>query len=223
MVELPNVESQVTLSDQLYTQLVAAIIEGRLPPGARLHADEVAEQFEVSRIPVREAFRALAAEGWIDIRPRKETVVASQTERELRELVVARRLIGVEVARLAAIHRTDADLAELDRLVAENQVRFDACDIPGVAHNNEDFHIAVAIAGHNRVLVALTRQIEKRNRWYFSSSVRMSDAETTMDHRGLLDAIRTGDAELAAERAGAHVDRSDQPLHALGITLDAAS
>jgi len=204
---VPEFTINATLSDQLYEHLESAIIDGALAPGSRLHADEVAERFDVSRIPVREAFRALAAEGWIDIRPRRHTVVARQSDREYDDLTHARRLIGAEVARLAARHRTEADLRVLDQVVADNQLLLAATDLTELARNNEAFHVAIAVASGNTVLVDMVRRIEKRNRWYFVAAFPVTGEVAVDDHRALVDAIRAQDANAAVQLAQDHVDR----------------
>lgn len=214
-------DGRETLSDRLYTHLETAIIDGRIRPGERIHADEVAERFRVSRIPVREAFRALAAEGWLEILPRRATVVASRSERELRELVHARKVLGAEVAALAAANRTDEDLAALDQLVAENEDLLASGDLPALSANNEAFHVAVAVAGRNRVLEDLVRRIEKRNRWYFEESLSAGDPATTAEHRELITAIRDRSADRAAALAAVHLARSQRPAADLGTDLGA--
>ncbi|MDY7100876.1 MAG: GntR family transcriptional regulator [Actinomycetota bacterium] len=214
---LGTFDGRETLSDRLYAHLETAIIDGAIRPGERIHADEVAERFRVSRIPVREAFRALAAEGWLEIRPRRETVVASRSERELRELAHARRVLGAEVAGLAALNRTDHDLVVLDRLVEENGELLDAGELAALSRNNEAFHVAIAVAGHNRVLEDLVRRTEKRNRWYFEASLPPDGPVTTREHRELIEAIRAGSTERATAIATRHLARTPRPAADLGL------
>ena len=103
-----------TISDTLGQQVSAAleqqILAGMLAPGQRLNADELASEFGVSRIPVREALRSLNASGWIEIRPRHGAFVRRRSLREPEDLFHVRAMLEAEASRLAAKNRTEAQL-----------------------------------------------------------------------------------------------------------------
>src|SRR5699024_4155725 len=116
------------LVDQVIAQLRAAITEGDWPLGQRIPTEaELAETLDVGRNTVREAVRALAHSGLLDVRQGDGTYVRATSEvsgavrnlcgDELRETLLVRRALEVEGARLAAIQRDPDDLAELRRLM----------------------------------------------------------------------------------------------------------
>jgi DNA-binding GntR family transcriptional regulator len=217
--DLPHIDDQGTIGDQLYGRLEEAIIDGRIAPGDRIHADELAEHFGVSRIPVREALRALHANGWLEIRPRRETLVAKQTPEELADLFEVRLLLDVESARLAAKRRTDDDLAALEALVKMGR-RSEGKDPGALSPINEQFHVSVARAAKNRVLDQVTQSLAKRVRWYFGRVVLERGSYSVGEHEDLLEAIRLRDGDRAAKIAEAHVLRTQEAARSAVIGVD---
>ena len=95
-------EEHSPLRDQVVTELRQAILSGRLKPGERLVEGRLADELGVSRNPVREAIRALASEGLIEVTARRGAAVATMTEQEARETIELRALLEGQNARLAA-------------------------------------------------------------------------------------------------------------------------
>ncbi|MFL5799627.1 MAG: GntR family transcriptional regulator [Actinomycetota bacterium] len=205
-LNLPQIEPQETITGRLYTELEEAIIDGRLAPGQRVHADEIAEHFRVSRIPVREALRALQANGWLEIRPRRETIVPAQTPEDLEDLFEVRVLLDARAASLAAERRSEQDLEALHALVQES--RSASGDMAALARLNEQFHVAVARASRNALLETLVQTLAKRVRWYFAQVAPVRAAHSVREHGDLLQAIRQGTGPRAAEIASAHIERT---------------
>jgi DNA-binding GntR family transcriptional regulator len=207
-LNLPHIEPQETITGRLYAELEEAIIDGRLPPGQRIHADELAEHFSVSRIPVREALRALQANGWLEIRPRRETLVPEQTTKDLQDLFEVRGLLDAQAASLAAERRSDDDLKVFATLLDQSKAASD--DIAELSRLNERFHVAVAHASGNAMLEALVQTLAKRVRWYFTRVAPVRAAHSVREHGELVQAIRRQDGARAAEIAAAHLERTRQ-------------
>jgi DNA-binding GntR family transcriptional regulator len=207
-LNLPRMEPAETIAGRLYVELEEAIIDGRLLPGQRIHADEIAEHFQVSRIPVREALRALNANGWLEIRPRRESLVPRQTPEDLRDLFEVRTVVDAWAAELAAERRTDADLAALEALIDESRSAGD--DMTALAKLNERFHVAVGHASANALLEGLTQSLAKRVRWYFAQLDPSRGADSVKEHSELFEAIKARHAARAAELASAHSNRTRQ-------------
>jgi DNA-binding GntR family transcriptional regulator len=216
-LDIPPIDEQSTIGDQLYARLEEAIIDGRLAPGQRVHADELAEYFGVSRIPVREALRALHANGWLEIRPRRETLVPQQTAEELSDLFEVRLLIDVEAARLAADRRDEEDLALLENLVRQGK-ELGEDDLVGLAPINERFHVAVARAAKNRTLQQVVQILAKRVRWYFARVALERGAHSVEEHEEVLDAIRRRDGDRAAAVTRAHIERTREAARSAVIS-----
>ena len=103
--------------DKAYAALRERIFSGALRAGERLKERELCRELDVSRTPVREALRRLEADGLVEIEPRRGGVVAGINAEEASEIYSLGVLLESYAARLAAERATEADLAELDRLL----------------------------------------------------------------------------------------------------------
>ncbi|MDR7484592.1 MAG: GntR family transcriptional regulator [Armatimonadota bacterium] len=100
-----------TLSQRVRDHLLHAILSNRLPPGTHLQEEEIAAQLGISRAPVREALRLLAAEDLVTIAPRRGAIVTSLSPREFLEVYQVRESLEGLAIRLAVPRFTDADLS----------------------------------------------------------------------------------------------------------------
>src|SRR5690242_13380838 len=152
------------LVDQVIEQLRQSIGSGEWPVGGRIPNETVlVEALGVGRNTVREAVRALAHSGLLEVRQGDGTYVRATSEvsgalrrlcgSELREVLQVRRCLEVEGARLAATARTDDDLAEMRALLEDRDVG----DDEQFARADTEFHSAVVRASHNTVLTELYR------------------------------------------------------------------
>jgi DNA-binding GntR family transcriptional regulator len=196
-----------TLSDELQDMLEDLIVSGGLKPGSRLDDSALAERFRVSRTPVREALKALAGNGLVEIRGREGVFVASVSLPVLIEMfqmmAVMEGLCAKFAARRASAEQKQALLGIHARLVEQLQsgdhLRF--YDI------NQEFHDALYDASNTHYLAEQTRSLRKRVRVYrryvtFQPG-RMS--ATIGEHQRILDAIARNDPSAAFGAAVDHV------------------
>jgi DNA-binding GntR family transcriptional regulator len=174
--------SSTTLSAEIDERLEEAIINGHFRPGQRLIAEELADDFGVSRIPVRESLRALNAAGWVEIRPRHGVYVRRWSRIELTELFEVRKLLEGESARLAAGRRNASHLEQLkvNRSQYEDAISSDGVEVPKL---NRDFHQLIAQAAGNQVLTDHLDKIGRRVQWYFSSVTEARSPGSAAEHR----------------------------------------
>ncbi|OXM13597.1 FadR/GntR family transcriptional regulator [Paenibacillus herberti] len=214
-------------------QLRRLIDEGSVAAGEKLpSARELSERFGVGRSTMREALSALKAMGYIDIRQGGGSVVRPLAERlpagvppllaaaqasreELLELLEARRSLELANVALAAHKRSDADLARLHEL--SDGMRLTLGDDLAGERFDMEFHLALAHATHNRMMVQLyeslmapierTIRAVRRAELYSSREVagQLADA-----HELILQAVERGDAELAAAEMDAHLEHVEQ-------------
>ncbi|BBY49560.1 GntR family transcriptional regulator [Mycolicibacterium arabiense] len=204
------------LVDQVIEQLRTSVSSGEWPVGERIPNETVlVESLGVGRNTVREAVRALAHAGILDVRQGDGTYVRATSEvsgalrrlcgAELRDVLQVRRGLEVEGARLAAANRTDADVAALRALLA----RRDECLRDGrtdeFARADVEFHLAVVASSHNVMLTELYRGLLEA----VAASVATTHEKPVeiVDHGLLLDHIAVGDVEAAARTAGELLDR----------------
>lgn len=202
--ELPALGTS-TLGDRIAQLLEEAILQGALPPGQRLHPDELARRFATSRIPVREALRSLEAGGWIELRPRHGAYVRRRTDAELGDLFEVREVVEPAAARLAAVRRSDGQLDALDALVAEGREAAAAGDVIGFARTNERFHVLVARCSRNEVLGDLVESLAKRTRFAIAQLPQRRARASVEEHAKVVEALRQGAAGAAGTEARAHV------------------
>ncbi len=202
---LPLLSGSSTLPLMLFDNLEEAIITGALEPGARIHADDLAAHYGVSRIPVREALRSLHEAGWVDIKPRYGVRVRERTEQELTELFEFRALVEGQVARWAAERRTPAELATLKQAVQAGETAHRAVDHDALSSSNHAFYLALSDAAHNSVLGSTAVSLRKRARFYFSTVEDQLGRDWVQVHKTVAQAVSDGNPDLASRTSIEHI------------------
>ncbi|MDW8807776.1 GntR family transcriptional regulator [Streptomyces scabiei] len=179
------------------------IIAGRLRPGDRLVERELAERFGVSRVPVREAIRALVAEGFVHFETPRRTVVRRLTRADVAELFELREALEVYAAGLAASRATPESLAELAALLDRAAEATRADDAETITDINTRFHDRVLAMAGNSLLISVMEPVDGRLRWLTSQNTEWPQLLT--EHRELYDAIASGDPARARAHALTHV------------------
>ncbi|HWU11651.1 MAG TPA: FadR/GntR family transcriptional regulator [Streptomyces sp.] len=205
------------LADQVIAQLRNQITSGEWPVGSRIPTEpELVEQLGVARNTVREAVRALAHNGLLDIRQGSGTYVVATSElagvmhrrfadADPRHVAELRSTLESSAARLAALRRTDRDLRQLDALMARREEVWASGDAEAFVAVDATLHLAVVAASHNDVLTELYADLNDLLRDYLRDDVGTElGPEELMDHTRLVEAIRAGDAATAAAEAAAH-------------------
>jgi DNA-binding FadR family transcriptional regulator len=215
------------LVDQVISQLRAQIDSGEWGVGDRIPTEsELSDQLEVGRNTVREAVRALAHAGLLEIRQGAGTFVRASSElggalrrrlerSRLRENLEVRRALEVEAARLAALRHSDEDMADIDRAMALREAAWRDRDMSAFVEADFTFHRSVVNATHNTLLIDLYDDIaqvvyasiahtayEQNN-----GATNQPSSETDgVDHSKLTEAIRSADPAAAAREATCYID-----------------
>ncbi|WP_060885099.1 GntR family transcriptional regulator [Streptomyces caniscabiei] len=179
------------------------IIAGRLRPGDRLVERELADRFGVSRVPVREAIRALVAEGFVHFETPRRTVVRRLTPADVAELFELREALEVYVAGLAASRATPESLAELSALLDRAAEATRAGDAETITDINTRFHDRVLAMAGNSLLASVMEPVDGRLRWLTRQNTEWPQLLT--EHRELYEAIASGDPDRARAHALTHV------------------
>ena len=198
----------VTLAESLRQQLEGAIAAGLLEPGSRLDEQEIAQRFGVSRTPVREAFRLMAANNLVELRGRQgATVRAIKAEALIEMFQVMAELEGL-CARLAARRVSptwESEISEIhQRLVKAGETR----DINLFYEVNQEFHEAIYEASRNAFLADQTRKLRNQVAAYRRRVTRMPNriADTVREHEAVMQAILAHDPERAHSTMRDHVN-----------------
>lgn len=206
LTRILQLEGSSTLPSMLFDSLEEAIITGVFAPGERVHADDLAAHYGVSRIPVREALRSLHEAGWVDIRPRYGVRVRDRSEQELSELFEFRALVEGRVAHWAAQRRTPGELQELEATVSAGQHAHRTGDHSGLAASNSAFYAVLSTAAHNAVLKSTSVGLRKRARFYFSTVEDQLGHDWIEVHASLCAAVAAKDARAATRIARHHIE-----------------
>ncbi len=211
----------------IYDALRRQIIDIELDPGAHLDEVRLAERFRMSRTPVREALVRLAAEGLVTQLPNRNTIVAPIDFATVPTYFDALVLMYRATTRLAALRRTEADLAtirEVQKRFAEAVAGADALAMVTV---NRDFHLAIAAAGRNRYYVDFFARLldegQRLLRLYYATFEDHLPRQFVDEHEAIIAAVAGRDEAAADRLAGEHamgVVRQIQNFLASGIGRD---
>jgi DNA-binding GntR family transcriptional regulator len=190
------------LRDKVVDELRRRIIDGVYEPGDRLTEERLADDFGVSRNPVREAIRVLEAEGFLHAQPRRGAVVASMSVRDVEDLFDVRLSLETLAATLAAERAGTAGAAALTKLLARARATRRTADLAAL---NTRFHSEICALSGNALLTGLMESLHGRLQWVYGQSVETRAADSWAEHRELADAILAGDAEAAGRAARTHV------------------
>ncbi|WP_315837256.1 GntR family transcriptional regulator [Bradyrhizobium prioriisuperbiae] len=197
----------VTLAESLRQKLEEDIAAGRLEPGSRLDEQEIAQRFGVSRTPVREAFRLMAANNLVELRGRQGATVRAIKAQALIEMFQVMAELEGLCARLAARRVSQAwgiEIMEIhQRLISIGETG----QIDAFYDINQEFHEAIYEASRNAFLADQTRKLRNQVAAYRRRVTRMPNriADTVREHEAIMQAILAHDPERAHSAMRDHV------------------
>ncbi len=204
---VPNLGKAPSASDIILKFIRDAITGGTLDQGEPIRQDEVARMFNVSKIPVREALKRLEAEGLVEFHRNRGAVVTSVSEPELAQIFEVRAILESSAIRLSIPHMREETfgraLAFCDAFAKET-------DVARWAELNWQFHSCLYEDARRPFLVSTIRSVNDRLERFLRIQLTLSQGKETADreHRGILDACRKRDAELAGRLVYDHIMRA---------------
>jgi len=219
-----------TLSQKIERNIERAIREKKLPIGSKLPSErELCEMFAVSRTALREALRRLSARGLIEIRKGSGMIVKKINMQDaidslnlyydlkfdmnlISQIIEVRMAFEPEIAKMAAMNRTEDDLKNLNK----NLVEFAACDLDNTQLESDldnKFHLTVARSTGNPFVIVTMEPVHNllpRMRNFIYASVEGEKEITLGYHKEIVNAIRERDADRAYEKMQAHISRNMQ-------------
>lgn len=193
--------------DVTYGWLKNHISELSRDGGVFLSESEVAKQAGTSRTPVREALLRLEVEGLIKLYPKKGALVLPVSAQEIADVVETRQLVEEHAIR-KAVPASPQLIARLTELLERQREQAAAGDLAGAAVTDRCFHAEIVRSGGNEILSRLYDQLRDRQ---LRMGVAVMHAhpdritKTLVEHREILDALRSGDAEAAVAIVHRHV------------------
>ena len=199
--------SRRTLAEELRLALADDIVRGLLHPGSALDESELARRFGVSRTPVREAIRQLAASGLVEVRAHRGAVVARPSEERLLGMFEAMAELESLCAGLAAERMSPAERGHLEAVHRELRALIQSGDPQRYHEVNEAFHAAIYAGAHNAYLAEMTHatryRVQPFRRAQFRNLGRL--AKSHVEHERVVLAILRGDREGAAGAMRLHI------------------
>ena len=197
-----------TSASAIYRDLQRQIVTLSLKPGEMLGEQSVADRYGVSRTPVREAVIRLNEERLVDVRPQQGTFVSRLDLALIPEAVIIRQALEGAIARQAALLVTDADIARLDDIIAEQQFHRDRNAIDRFMNSDEQFHEAIAAAARLPGVWSYLKPAKvhiDRARWLTVPFLgRM--APVIGEHEEIRNALARHDPEAAMTMMTAHLE-----------------
>ena len=204
-----------SLPSAVANKLRDQIIRGEIPEGAQLRQDAIATQYQVSRIPVREALRQLDAEGLIAIVPNRGAIVPALSPNDIGELFSIRALLEPEVLKLSIPHLTEEDFAEADAILQEyvRQLRKQE-HVAAWGRLNWQFHSILYSRANQPRFMAIIRNVNNsgerytRLQLYLTHGVKRANEE----HHKILDLCRQRNIGAACDLLREHIRHAGDSL-----------
>ncbi|MCX7946339.1 MAG: GntR family transcriptional regulator [Hydrogenophilus sp.] len=195
------------LYEEVAQQLRQRIFAHAIAPGQTIDELEIARELGISRTPVREALKVLAAEGLVTLLPRRGCVVAEISAKDLDDIFAVLILLEGHAARLAVEHLDDDTLARLTAHHEALEVAFRANDINAFFLTNQAFHREIYCAARNPWLIETIEHLRRkillsRHQSLFSQGRLLASLE---EHRAILAALLTRDPERAEQLMRHHI------------------
>ncbi len=190
-----------------YQMILEAIDTGTYGPGDRLVESELAERFDMSRTPIREALQRLETQSLLT-RDGRSLIVASLDHNQLAELYAVRTELEGLAARLAARHGAPEELRVLREMAAEDRALID--DPAALARANRRFHKQIHLASHNRYLVQQLDLVHRTMALLATTSLAVEGrSETALaEHDAIVAAIEARDEDAACDALREHLSRA---------------
>lgn len=203
-------------SDQAYDLLLERILDLRIPPGAVVNEQQLADEIGLGRMPVREALARLAGDRLIMVMPRRGTVVTALSLDEVLDLFEAREAIECGIARIAARRASDGDLARLRALITSADAARDDAQALAFLRDDHEIHSALVAMASNPLLQDAADRLLKHNLRFWRSywSTRPVQHSSMLSHGELLAALEARDPAAAEEAMRDHILQSKQLLQA---------
>lgn len=205
-------DRKATLGDALRRRILSM----DMAPGSVVDEVALSEEFGLSRPPVRELLRQMAAEGYIDLEANRAARVSSMSFQTLRSFFLAAPLVYIATTQLAAMNATRGNIETLREIQRQFKAAIEAEDVEGRVLWNDEFHLEIGKIARNPYLMPSLRRLlidHARLGKIFYRAPATPDMQSNLEaavrqHDEIIDAIERHDAEGAAALVRAHLDLS---------------
>ena len=204
-----------SLRGQVFQEIREDILKGKLKENEELREATLGKELGVSRTPVREALRQLELEGLVHIIPNKGAYVTGITEKDVHDIYMTRSMLEGLCARWAAEHISEEQIQEMEEVLLLTEYHLNRGNAEQLAELDGKFHEVLYDASQSRILRHILSDFHKYVQVARKRSVKKEDRakKSLEEHREILNALRTGDADRAEELAHIHILNVMENLH----------
>jgi DNA-binding GntR family transcriptional regulator len=206
--ESSNIIPRRSLQAEVVSRLREEIVEGVWAPGMRLQERVLCARYGVSRSPLREACRVIAAEGLLELQPNRGAVVTRPTLTDAIEYMQIVTALQTLAVRLACEHASDEKLAQIEKLHLQMREASERNQIEPFFEFNNQIHEAIVSASGNSALVSMHEQADRHiTRLQNLSGAKEADPALAMDeHEAFVGALLQRDAATAVDALAKHLE-----------------
>ncbi len=208
---IPRQSLTSAVADKLRDQ----IIRGEIAEGTQLRQDAIATQYQVSRIPVREALRQLDAEGLIAIVPNRGAIVPALSPEDIEELFAIRALLEPEVLKLSIPHLTEKDFSQADAILRKYVSELKREDhVSGWGRLNWEFHSTLYARANQPRFMAIIRNVNNSGERYTRLQLYLTHGiqRANEEHLKILELCRQRNVAAACKLLREHIEYAGQSL-----------
>jgi len=187
------------LREKILETIRDAILKGNMKPGERVSEPELADRFGISRTPIREAFRQLESEGYLEVIPRKGAVVASLSERDVEEFYAIKIILVGFAAKMSAENLTAKDIERLESINQRLQQIAEEGDVKTFFRVHNEFHeVFIKAAGNEKLYEMINQLVMRFKRLRLASLSQPGRMEISVEeHRNMIQAFKNHDGDRA--------------------------
>lgn len=203
-----NEPRAVTAEEEAYTYILGQIRQGEYQPGDRLKAEDIAAEIDMSRMPVREAFRRLSAEGLLIMKPNRGAAVCALTLEDIEEIFEMRAVLEGLAVRLGVPRLGERALNDLEDLLDRMERSRHGSDGEWLTHHRQFHEYVCGLSGRPRLLRqirCLHTALEPYVRLWFINTDKPLSANVQREHRDIIEAMRSGDPHRAETAMQEHI------------------
>jgi len=208
MKKLFKINDYELLNQKVYRILKAEIIEGSLKPGTKLLENNIAKQLGISRTPIREALRELAAEGFVKMNPNQGVVVSNASVEDVQEVLQIRGVLEGLAARLATKMINEEEIKELEKYQKRMEYYTNKDDVLAFSEMDTEFHeLILNICGNNRLIQIRKNLSDQAHRYQIRSlSVPGRLKYSLKEHQEIVEALKRKNPEQADRLSQKHIE-----------------
>ena len=203
-------ENTKSLEERVFLTLEEAILTGEYKRGESLTEMSLSKKLEVSRTPIRSALHRLSEEGLVEIKPNRGAIVVGVSDDDLVDTYKIRMRLEGLASSMAAERMDDDAKARLEEIVELSEFYLAKGDVDKLKELDTDFHLVIYQASGNRTLSKILTELHRNIRSYRRIALTVPGRleRSIEEHRDILDAIKSGNADQAEKLTSLHIERA---------------